>query len=99
MYDRFIGKTVAVRGIGSGVNVGRCVAVKDTAVLFEKGSFFCSSWTYQAPSHGAFHSLANGEITNGTITLVENETIIIDVAQIVLCNSGLPDKLQRLAKK
>lgn len=99
MFDKFIGKTVAVRGIGSGINVGTVVAVKDTAVLFEPGSFFCPSWAYSSKSHGSFHSLANGDITGGDITKVENETIITDVAQIVICDNSVMKKLDGFAKK
>jgi len=96
--DKFIGKSVAVRGIGSGINVGRCAGMEGTAILFEAGSFFCPSWEYSDKSHGAFHSLANGDVTGGSITLIEKETIITDVAQVVECNDSVIPTLSKFAK-
>ena len=97
MYERFIGKVVATRGIGSGVNVGRCAAIKGVDVLLEAGSFFMRSWTYKT-SYGAFHSLSKVDVQGGEITLVKNDTIITDVAQCVICDDEILDVLTKLAK-
>jgi len=99
MNDKFIGKLVAVRGIGSGVNVGRVAAHEGIRVLFQPGSFFCSSWEYPGDSFGAFHSLANGKIKGGTITLVKRDTIIEDAAQIVICDDAVEQVLAKFAKE
>lgn len=96
--EKLIGRPVAVRGIGSGVNVGVCAAVQGTDILFEPGSFFCSEWRYSKESHGAFHSLANGDVYDGKITLVENDTIISDVAQKVICSQKTIEVLKKIAK-
>ena len=79
MFEKFIGKVVATRGTGSGVNVGRCAAFNGVNILFEPGSFFMRSWEYRT-AHGAFHSLSCGDVTGGEITLVKNDTIITDVS-------------------
>lgn len=94
--SKFKGKTVAIRGIGSGVNVGICVDISGTNILLEPGSFFCRQWDYKK-SHGAFHSLANGDVIGGTITKTDNDTVITDVAQIVVCAEGVMDVLEKAA--
>jgi hypothetical protein len=96
--SKFIGKIVAVRGIGSGINVGRCAAIEGTQVLLEPKNYFCPSWEYSSNSHGAFHSLANGDIKGGTITLTERDTIITDAAQVVLCDEKVMNVLEKCGK-
>jgi hypothetical protein len=98
LNDKFIGKVIAVRGIGSGINVGRCVAINGVDTLLEPNSFFCASWTYSSKSHGSFHSLANGDVQGGDITRIQRDTIITDTAQRVVCDEGLLDKLKSFAK-
>lgn len=98
MYEKFIGKIVATRGIGSGVNVGRCAAVNGVNILLEPNGYFCPSWSYESGTHGAFHSLANGNIVEGTITKIERDTIITDAAQIVVCKDNLLNVLEGFAK-
>lgn len=97
MYDKFIGKAVAVRGTGSGVNVGRCAAFVDKNILLEPGSFFMRSWEY-SKSRGSFHSLSSVDVDGGEITLVKNDTIIADVAQCVICDERILDVLKEYAK-
>lgn len=98
MNNNFIGKIVAVRGIGSGVNVGKCIAIDGVNILLEPNSYFCRSWEYPSDSHGAFHSLSNGKIKGGTITRIERDTIITDAAQIVVCADNLLTILEGFAK-
>lgn len=95
--NNFIGKTVAIRGIGSGVNVGKCAGIDGVNVLLDQGSFFCRSWEYNN-SIGSFHSLANGDIKNGSIARTENETIITDAAQVVICSDSVLEKLEKIAE-
>lgn len=95
--EKFIGKVVATRGLTSGVNVGVCVAIKDTNTLLAPGSFFCRAWDYKK-SHGAFHSLSEADVTGGTITYVKGDTVITDTAQLVVCDDKLMDILKKLAK-
>lgn len=95
--EKFIGKIVVVRGIGSGVNIGKCAAFKGNQILFCPNSFFCRRWEY-SDSHGAFHSLARADVNGGEITLIKNETIITDVAQVVICDDKVKDILKGLAK-
>lgn len=95
--DKFIGKVVAIRGPGSGINMGKCVAFEGKELLLEPNSCFLRKWEY-ANSHGAFHSLARGDVSGGTITLTKNDTIITDVAQCVICDDGVLEKVRRFAK-
>lgn len=97
VFDKFIGKVVATRGIGSGVNVGRCVAIDNQNILLEEGSYFVRSWTY-TDSHGAFHSLSRADITGGEISAVKNDTIITDLAQAVICDESILEVLKVHAK-
>lgn len=94
--DLFLGKVVAVRGIGSGVNVGRVVSINPTEkMVILTDSFYLRNWTY-ANSCGAFHSLSKADITGGEhIVKVHNDTIIMDVAQMVIC----PDELLIIVDK
>lgn len=87
-YSNFIGKPVAIRGIGSGVNVGICGGFEGKTVLLEPGSFFCRRWEYK-DSFGSFHSLANGDVQKGSIAKVTHDTVITDVAQIVVCDPSV----------
>lgn len=100
IQTQFVGKMVATRGIGSGVNVGRCVAIQDDNILLE-GSFFLRSWEYDnSKSHGAFHSLSSACIkdSGGEITKTKNDTIITDVAQVVVCDEKILKILEKVAK-
>ena len=99
IHKNLIGKAVAIRGIGSGVNVGRCVAIDGPNILLEPGSFFCRQWEYdQSVSYGAFHSLSKVDVHGGSISKVKHDTIITDVAQIVVCDEEIIDVLDKIAK-
>lgn len=98
--EQFVGKVVATRGIGSGVNVGTCVAIDNDNILLE-GSYFLRSWEYDnSKSHGAFHSLSSACIkdSGGEITKTKNDTIITDVAQVVVCDDKILKILDKVAK-
>jgi hypothetical protein len=99
--EKFVGKIVAIRGIGSGVNVGRLVVHQGTEALLEAGSFFCKGWKYdEKKSHGAFHSLSTAQVhpKDGEITRVKGDTVITDVAQMVVCDEALVGLLDGQAK-
>lgn len=83
--DRFLDKWVVLRGIGSGVVLGRPVAIHGIEVLLEPGAYFCASWSFDnTKAHGSFHSLANGLITEGVFSKMLHETIVTDVAQMII---------------
>ena len=96
IVNNIIGKPVAIRGRGSGVNVGICAGIHKDNILLEGGSFFLRKWEYKY-AHGAFHSLGNADVHDGEITPIKQESIITDAVQIVLCPDKIMDKLKKIA--
>lgn len=96
MYEKLIGKVVAVRGYSSGVNVGRLIKAEGQTV-FLTDSFFMRSWTYEN-SCGSFHSLAVADITGGDhIVTVHSDSIIMDAAHVVVCVDETLEKCKKYA--
>ncbi len=92
---KYVGKVVATRGIGSGVNVGRLVAIEGATVILTE-AYFMQNWKY-ANSFGAFDSLSTGDVTGGTIAKIKEDKIITDLAAFVVCPEELLNKCKKHA--
>jgi hypothetical protein len=92
---KYIGKVVAVRGIGSGVSAGILIALEGTTAILTDAYFLCN-WKY-TNAYGAMHSLSTGDLIGGEITKVKDDMIITDVANIVICPDDLLDKCKKYA--
>lgn len=98
--NELVGKVVAVRGVGSGVNVGVCTAVTPDSIILMAGNFYLRSWKYPSGGFGSFHSLANGQITGGeNICEVSQDSVIFHAEHVVVCSDELPEKLKKWATK
>jgi hypothetical protein len=94
-YKKYLGQVVATRGVGSGVNVGKLAYFDcDNKIVILSDSYFLRSWKY-LKSYGSMTSLSSGDIVDGEITKIHNDTIITDVAQIVVC----PESILAICKK
>lgn len=98
-YTDFEGKIVAVRGQGSGINVGRCVGIGPNWIILEAGSFYCQKWTFNK-GFGSFHSLANNNIASGEhICEVTKDACIFSQEHVIECDPALMTTLKKYSTK
>jgi len=100
-FEKYIGKPVATRGIGSGVNVGILVYFnEESRTVILKDSYFLRRWSYKN-SYGSMASLSSGDIlTTGEheITKVHSDSIIINVECLVVVPQKVLDVCEKIAK-
>lgn len=97
MKNKFVNKIIAIKGIGSGVTLGKCLDMEGPNVLLDKDACFMRDWKY-ATAHGAMHSLASADITGGEITAIKNECLITDAANVVLCDDNTLEVAHQFSK-
>ncbi len=94
--NRFEGKIIATRGIGSGVIAGRCITIEGNSCILSE-AFFLREWKYKN-SFGSMHSLSTGDIIpGGQIAKIARDIIITDLANAVVCPDDFLEKLEKLA--
>jgi len=92
--NRFEGKVVATRGVGSGVVVGRCITIEGNSIILTD-AYFLGEWKYEK-SFGSMHSLSTGDILpGGQIAKIAKEIIITDLANAVICPEDMLKKCDK----
>jgi len=100
-FKEYIGKPVATRGIGSGVNAGILAYFnEESRTVILKDSYFLRRWSYKN-SYGSMASLSSGDIlTTGEheITRVHSDSIIMNVECVVIVPQNVLDVCEKIAK-
>ncbi len=94
--EKYVGKVVATRGIGSGVNAGRVVAIEGATIVLTD-AYFLRNWKWNN-SFGSMDSFSTGDIKAPCeIAKVSEDMIITDLAKFVVCPDDFLKKVKKLS--